>query len=238
MNAQGRFVCIFPAKNEESRVGGVVESFMSRLNSTGLQGDVIVVDDGSDDDTAIEAKVAGASVVRHDETRGLAEAFRTGTLSAIETRATCFIHADADGQHCASDLDDLIGKWESEGGLVVGNRLESCPASMSPLRYEWNLLLSRTISEMTGQLVPDSQSGFRVFSRRVAELKMSAKFTYTQEQILRTVSAGIPVSSVPISVSARVKSESRIASDPVNYLLGALPDIQAARRDLGMPAAW
>lgn len=238
MSTQDRFVCIIPAKDEESRVGRVVESFMSTLNSMGLQGDVIVVDDGSADGTAIEAKTAGASVVRHGETRGLAEAFRTGTLSAMKTRATCFIHADADGQHRASDLDSLIGKWKSEGGLVVGNRLESRPASMSPLRYEWNLLLSRTVSEMTGKLVPDSQSGFRVFSRRVAELEMSAKFTYTQEQILRTVSAGIPVSSTPISVVARVESESRIASDPVSYLLNALSDIQAARRDLGMPAAW
>lgn len=185
-----------PAYREAGRIAGVVSSVLKH----GC--DVIVVDDGSPDDTAGEAGRAGAQVVRHPQNRGKGAALETGFVHAGEAGYDFVITMDADGQHDPTDLDALI-EAHIKGGfkVVVGSRMWD-REKMPLVRRLTNRFMSWLLSREMGQAVPDTQSGYRLYSREVYGLLKtgSARFAAESEVLLALSDAGVAIGSAPIKV--------------------------------------
>lgn len=164
----------------------------------------MVVDDGSTDDTAAEARRAGAIVVRHGRNLGKGAALRTGLSVARERGFEWAATLDGDGQHAPADLPAL---WrcatESGARLVVGDRMHAARA-MPWLRRRVNFWMSRKLSQRAGRTLPDTQSGFRLIHLGTwAALPLRAeRFEVESEMLLAFLAADCPVAFVPIQVIA------------------------------------
>lgn len=222
-----------PAHNEEATIETVISQFMAEADGLGLSFKVQVIDDHSTDNTRHLVEQMGIPVyhVRHET--GLASAFRTEIEAALSSEADYFIHVDADGQHRAEDLSLFLSKVSEGYDLILGNRLHVLPVNMSELRYEGNILLSKIISLLAGQVICDSQTGFRIISRRVAETcQIKSSYTYTQEQIVRASHAGFRIAEVPIFIGPRLAGQSRLMRSPFHYLARVFEDLERLAAEL------
>lgn len=187
-------VAVIPAYNEAQTVGGVVAATLPFVDA------VIVVDDGSEDETENVARKAGARVVRHAQNRGLGASLGTGLQAALRRGADCIITLDADGQHDPAEIPKLIAPLR--GGLadvVLGSRLLDT-RGMPFHRFCANHIGSLFTFCMFGMYVTDSQSGFRVFSRAAAETVQirSNRMEVSSEIVAEIRRHGLRVAEVPI----------------------------------------
>jgi len=162
-----KVVAVVPALNEGSRVQDVVKAIRSHADG------VVVVDDGSSDQTADEARVAGAVVLRHAINRGQGAALRTGTEAALALGADVVVHLDADGQHEPSMIRTLVAPIAAgEVDIVFGSRfLGVDPVGMPAVRRAYfglARLFNRYVVGVRGR-VTDPQSGARAMSRIAAQ---------------------------------------------------------------------
>src|SRR5437762_3211900 len=146
---------VIPAFNEAGAIGGVVRA----LAAAAPWREILVVDDGSSDETAKEASAAGARVVRHPYNKGNGAAVKTGIRQAA---GACILIADGDGQHRPADATRLVSHLGAYD-LVVGARSRQTHASLS--RRIGNALLNTVASFLTEQRIPDLTSGFRTARR-------------------------------------------------------------------------
>jgi glycosyltransferase involved in cell wall biosynthesis len=160
----GTVVVVVAAFNEARSVGAVVAALRAREHA------VIVVDDGSADETAAIARAAGASVLRHPINRGQGAALQTGILHALRRGARCIVTFDADGQHDVADLPHLIEPiLAGRADVVLGSRFLGGAAGIPALRrlqLRAAVVLTRLVSRVR---VTDAHNGLRAFSRRAAE---------------------------------------------------------------------
>jgi glycosyltransferase involved in cell wall biosynthesis len=166
---------------------------------------VIVVDDGSTDDTAAAARLAGGTVICQAENRGKGAALKAGLAAALEGGCEWALTLDGDGQHRPQDAPALFQAAERAGALlVVGNRMHS-PQAIPWLRRQVNRWMSQRISRRAGQFLPDSQCGFRLVNLKAwARLRLETEhFEYESEMLLAFVRAGHRVEFVPIQVVAK-----------------------------------
>lgn len=151
-----RVGALIPAFNCEDRIGGVVEG-------TAAHGvDVLVVDDGSTDDTATAARRAGARVVRRSENRGKGDAVRAGLAVLLGEPYTHILMLDGDGQHDPADIPSFLA-MTGEADFVLGNRLWN-PAAIPSKRFWTNYIGTRALELMSGYPLEDSQCGFRLLA--------------------------------------------------------------------------
>ena len=125
--------------------------------------DVMVVDDGSDDGTAVAASAAGARVLRQGANAGKGAALRAGLAALLREPFTHVAFVDADGQHDPEDLPALLSAARSGSDFVIGSRLSS-PAGMPARSYWANTIGDKVLQRMTGLPVEDGQSGYRVIA--------------------------------------------------------------------------
>lgn len=188
---------IIPCLNEEAAIGPLVSAVRHHLRT------VLVVDDGSVDQTSVLASRAGAQVVRHSRTLGKGSSLRTGWAWALDRGFGWAMNLDGDGQHCAEDIPAFLRYAESHSvSLVVGNRMHD-PHSMPPLRWLANRWLSRKLSRRAGRPFPDSQCGFRLMN--LSEWKAlggstSNFFEIESEVLLTFASSNRGIGFVPIRV--------------------------------------
>jgi glycosyltransferase involved in cell wall biosynthesis len=147
---------VIPCLNESDSITSLVMAVRPHLPF------VLVVDDGSTDETAILAQNAGALVVKHEHNLGKGAALKTGLLYALEHGFEWAVTLDGDGQHAPKDLPALLRCAKKTGAsLVVGNRMNDA-RKMSWLRRQVNRWMSRKLSQRAGRHLPDTQSGFRL----------------------------------------------------------------------------
>ncbi len=187
-----------PAYNEEQSLGAVLQDIKKVMSETKHNYFFVVVDDGSKDRTAQIAKEAGAVVVSHPYNYGLAEAFRTEIKTCMAHNADVIVHTDADGQYPAEDIPKLLAEIEAGNELVLGSRFAGRIEKMPAMKRIGNLAFSQTISHITGVKVTDAQTGFRAFTKKVAEMNIISNHTYTQEQIIRAVKNKCRIKEIPI----------------------------------------
>jgi glycosyltransferase involved in cell wall biosynthesis len=163
---------------------------------------VLVVDDGSTDETASLAESAGAVVIKHARNLGKGVALKTGLSHALKQGCEWAVTLDGDGQHAPEDLPALVRRAEATGALlVIGNRMNE--AQKIPwLRRRVNRWMSRKISQRAGRSLPDTQSGFRLIHLRTwAALALATKhFEIESEMLMAFLAAGRRVEFVPIRV--------------------------------------
>ncbi len=166
MTREPRSIAVVPAYNEQVTITAVIES----LRRWTPEFDIVVVDDGSTDDTSRLAAEAGAAVVRLPFNCGIGGAVQAGFVFARENAYDRMVQVDADGQHDASELHKLVAAMEEspDVDMVCGSRFlddDYCypaPISRRTGIHIFALLLSR----MVGQRVSDPTSGFRLYNRR------------------------------------------------------------------------
>jgi glycosyltransferase involved in cell wall biosynthesis len=216
MEAAGETFCVVvPAYNEARRIGEVVLGIRRHCP------DVIVVDDGSKDDTARVAAEAGATVIRHTANRGKGAALNTGFQASREGGYAFVITMDADGQHAPEDLPAFLkARRETGFPVLVGTRMDQAQ-SMPLVRRLTNRFMSWLLSRRMGQRVPDTQCGFRLFARDALPTVPtdSQGFAAESEVLLDLAEGGARIGSVPIQVIYRDEtSKIRPVRDTLRFL--------------------
>lgn len=200
-SAKNPTVCIvIPAYNEADAIGRVVKEISTALTRSPLTGNVVVVDDGSKDDTAINAEKAGAIVIRHILNMGAGAATATGLSYAERMEYDIAATMDADGQHLSSDvIAGLQNIASSNTDLLIGSRLIDANG-MSRVKVIGNKGLSLITYLLFGINSTDSQSGLRIFSRRsLEELRWKTSgYEFCSEMLWRAKQLRLEISEYPI----------------------------------------
>lgn len=212
----GKVSIIIPAFREEASIRRVVESARAVLEAEGINYEIIVVDDGSPDNTAREAEAAGATVVMHPYNRGYGASLKTAIRKAS---GDVVVAMDADGQHDAQDLPLLLD-GASEFGMVVGKRAGT--AGSPTWRKPGKLLLRFIANNLTGRRIPDLNSGFRVMDRamisRLAVL-MPDGFSFSTTSTIASMRAGYTVDYRPIRIHKRIGKSTVTSIDGLKTIL-------------------
>jgi glycosyltransferase involved in cell wall biosynthesis len=201
-----KLIALIPAYNEAERIGDVVAGARRQVE------EVVVVDDGSVDETATVAERAGAKVLRHRENRGKGAAIATALDYFGRSEAELAIFLDADGQHDPTEIGKFVEATEKEGvDVVVGTRMSDV-RRMPRVRLWTNQFTSWVTSRLAGQRIPDSQCGYRLLRRTVLkDLKFStARFETETEMLIQAGRAGHKIISVPIRTIYECGRASRI----------------------------
>ena len=205
---------VMPAKNEAASVADVVR----RVRSACPDAEVLVVNDGSSDDTASLAREAGARVLDNPFSMGNGAAVKAGARAA---RGEVIVFMDADGQHDPDDIPRLLARLDEGFDMVVGARDRASQASLG--RSLANRFYNWLASYMTGQSVADLTSGFRaVRARRFREFLhlLPNGFSYPTTCTMAFFRAGYPVAYEPIQAARRVgKSHVNLLRDGIRFLL-------------------
>ena len=194
-----RVAIVIPAYNEASVISGVIRSIKSKARSR-VRLDVIVINDGSIDDTARQATNAGAIVIDHILNSGAGGATSTGLRYAQLHNYDIVATMDADGQHSAKDVMNGVEKLRlSKYDLLIGSRLIDSKG-MSRTKVFGNKSLSFITFLLFGIRVTDSQSGMRIFSRSAIEkLRWKATgYEFCSEMLWRASQLKLAVSEYPI----------------------------------------
>ena len=209
-----KITVVLPAKNEAGAILQTVKA-IKQLNRVD---EIIVVNDGSTDDTAQIAEQAGAKVINHPYSKGNGAAIKTGARNAI---GDVIVFMDADGQHDANDILKLIEKIEQGYDLVVGARQKGSQASVG--RGIANKLYNNLASYMSEHQVEDLTSGFRAV--RAEKFKefiylLPNGFSYPTTSTMAFFRAGYSVAYVPIHAAKRIgKSHIHPIKDSVRFFL-------------------
>lgn len=204
-NADGRvqdrpsIAAVIPAYREEKHIGDVVRRTRQQLD------DVLVVDDGSDDQTAARAREAGADVIVHPQNRGKGESIKTGLRHWLDRQFDYVVILDADGQHLPEEIDRFVNAASTlDAQLFIGTRMNDL-SGMPPLRRVVNRYMSKRISRVCGQKIPDTQCGFRMLHRQLVPdvLGGADRFDYETEMLIFASRKGYRIESVPISTVYR-----------------------------------
>jgi glycosyltransferase involved in cell wall biosynthesis len=185
-----------PCCNEEQTIVPLVCEVRRHLPT------IIVVDDGSTDQTAGLASAAGAQVLKHSQNLGKGAALKTGLAAAAAQGFAWAFTMDGDGQHQPADIPGFLQCAEQTGAaLVVGNRMHNAQA-IPWLRRLVNFGMSRLLSRRVGRFLPDSQCGFRLlWLRAVAALRLETNhFEIESEMLLTFLAAGHNIAFIPIQV--------------------------------------
>ena len=178
----------------------------------------LVIDDGSDDDTARVAREAGADhVVRHTRNQGLARAFMTGLDTCLRLGADVVVNTDADNQYNADDIPVLTAPIvERRADIVVGARPIQSIAHFSAGKKMLQKLGSWVVRMVSTTDVPDAPSGFRAFSRTAAQqLMVFNDYTYTLETIIQAGQKNMAITWVPIRVNEDLRPSRLVKSIPL-----------------------
>jgi glycosyltransferase involved in cell wall biosynthesis len=192
---------IVPCLNEAQAIGPLVRGIRQFVST------VIVVDDGSTDATAQEARAAGAEVVRHQSSLGKGSALRAGWSIAQQRGFKWALTLDGDGQHAPEDIPNFFAAAEQgSASLIIGNRMDDS-AKMPIVRRIVNRWMSRKLSRIAGQTLPDSQCGFRFVNLdALTRVPLHAMhFEIESEQVLAFAAAGERIAFVPIRVIYRTE---------------------------------
>jgi glycosyltransferase involved in cell wall biosynthesis len=221
-------ICIIiPANNEACTIGFLVES----LSKKGF--DVIVIDDGSKDETGVIAQEKGAIVLRHDEKKGKGSALREGFRYAVERDYDAVIMMDGDGQHDVGGVDRfLIEAEKNKHSVIVGNRMVNSKG-MPFIRFCTNRFMSWLISLACGQSISDTQCGYRYIHCDVLkQIDLTSRdFEIETEILMKVCQKGFKVANVPIKTIYR-NEESKINpfKDAIRFFTYFIKEIFSRKR--------
>ena len=208
---------IIPAYNEEAAVGSQIVSIREVLRSHGIEHEIIVVDDGSVDATAEKAIEAGARVLQKSQNQGYGAAIKTGIVAAAYDT---IVIVDADGTYPADQIPHLVGKLDT-ADMVVGARTGAdvhIPLVRRPAKWFLGLVANR----VSGQSIPDLNSGLRAFRRDCVRQYfsiLSNKFSFTTTMTLALLADDYRVVYHPINYYERVGKSKITPRNFVDFII-------------------
>ena len=196
MDIRSQTAAVIPAYQDEKHIGDIVRRTRKWLDH------VLVIDDGSSDQTAQRAREAGAEVIVHSENRGKGEAIKTGLGHWFDRKVTWVTLLDSDGQHLPEEIDRFVAAAAAatRPSFFIGNRMNNL-AGMPFIRRVVNRYMSGRISRVCGQEIPDTQCGFRMLDRQLIPELLGGghRFDYETEVLIIASRKGYRVESVPIT---------------------------------------
>lgn len=210
-----RISVLISAFNEDEYIAEVVRGVLRIVSR------VLVVDDGSTDQTVPVSRAAGAEVIRHPVNRGKGSALRTGFEALLADGSEAIVVLDGDGQHDPKELPEFIKcAAESGAGIVLGNRLADA-AGMPLIRYWTNRTMSLILSWLIKQKIPDSQCGYRLIRREVLEdINLTTQnYDMESEMLILASRLGFKIGSVPIkTIYTGQASEIKPGRDTLRFI--------------------
>jgi len=199
---------IIPTFNEGEAIGNVIEQIHSVVNGLDQGHEIIVIDDGSTDNTAENALAAGARVIQHPYNIGNGAAVKTGIRHA---RGEILVTMDGDGQHDPNDIPKLVNQIGAYD-MIVGSRNDESDTAVH--RDVANIVFNSLATYISGRKIEDLTSGFRAIKAHVARqfiYLLPNKFSYPTTITLSVVRAGYSLGYQPIKFARRSgKSKSKI----------------------------
>jgi len=231
-------IILIPALNEAASITSVVQSMPKQIEGVEYI-EILVIDDGSKDNTAELARSAGATVISHPFNQGVGKAFNTGLAAALEMGADVMVNIDADGQFSPDDIPFLIAPIvEGNADFVSGDRFRSVdgklvrPDYMSKIKFWGNQRMADLVGFITGKRYDDVSCGFRAYSKEaLMRLNLTGKFTYTQESFLDLANKGMGIKTMPVDVTYFPDRKSRVAGSILKYMFQTAKIIFRAYRD-------
>ena len=198
-----KLIVQIPCYNEAENIAEVIAAIPREIDGVDEVA-VMVIDDGSSDDTVAIAKAAGADIIhRNRRNLGLARTFRAGLDRALQEGADIIVNTDGDGQYPGRYIPDLIAPiLAHDADITIGDRQTHQVAQFSPLKKLLQRYGSALVARLSDLEIPDAVSGFRAFSREAAfGLNIVSSFSYTIETLIQAGRKQFAVVSVPIEVN-------------------------------------
>jgi len=217
-----KITVMMPALNEAATIGNVIDGIPEDMGVR-CETEVIVVDDGSSDETGQIAQRRGAKVVRHARPMGLGKSFADGMGAAIRGGADIIVNIDADGQFAPGDIPKLIRPILTDrADFVTATRFarKDLVPRMPWIKKWGNKQMCRLVNFATGTTsLTDASCGFRAFNAEAAlQLHLSDSFTHAHETIIELANKDVRIAEVPLKVrGVRKEGESRVASNLPAY---------------------
>lgn len=213
---------IIPAYNEEKNIVRVVEEIKEKYS----QYDYVVVNDGSKDRTAQVCLEHGFEIIDLPVNLGLAGAFQTGLKYAYIKKYDYAIQFDADGQHKAKYIDDILKEMEKGFDIVIGSRFVTEKKPFS-LRMFGSNMISIAMKLTTGKAIKDPTSGMRMFNKEmIEEFALNLNYGPEPDTISYLIKQGATISEVQVKMDERTEGESYLNfSRSMLYMLRMLISI-------------
>lgn len=223
-----------PCLNEAATIADVVANVPREISGI-ARVDVLVVDDGSSDETAAEARQAGAIVIQHPGNRGVGVAFQTAAGYAVDRQYDVMVNIDGDRQFNPQDIPKLVEPvLRGAADMVTASRFvdKSLIPDMPKVKLFGNHMMSYLISRLIRQRFHDVSCGFRCYNREaLLRLNLHGAFTYTQESFLDFAVKNLRIKEVPIEVQYFPDRKSRVAGSIWKYAVNTATIIFRGYRD-------
>ncbi len=214
-----KLIVQIPALNEAETIAAVIADIPRSI--PGVQRvEVLIIDDGSSDDTVAVALRAGADhVVRHTANKGLATAYQTGIDAALRLGADIIVNTDADNQYPGAEIPRLVAPIVAgSADIVIGDRQVGQIEHFSPLKKALQHVGSSVVRWASETNVPDTVSGFRALSREAAlRTFVTTDFSYTVEALIQAGKRRLTIAAVPIRTNY-VNRPSRLHRGNWNFI--------------------
>lgn len=229
-----RLLVAIPCLNEAATIAQVVKEVPRTILGIDCV-DVLVVDDGSVDNTASEAQSAGAKVLRHRRNLGVGSAFQSAVNYAVEQDYDLMVNIDGDRQFNPGDIPKLVMPViAGEADMVTASRFidSAFTPAMPKVKLIGNHMMSYLISKLVRQKFSDVSCGFRCYTcESLLRLNLNGAFTYTQETFLDFAVKRLEIKEVPIEVIYFADRKSRVAGSIVKYAVNTAKIIFRGYRD-------
>ena len=222
-----------PAFNEEETIFSVIQSIPKKVEGFS-EIKILVVDDGSIDDTKGEALKAKATVINHIRNKGVGVAFQTAVNYALNIGADVLVSIDADGQFNVDEIQKMVYPiTNSQADFCIGNRFaKGKPERMSTIKYWGNKKVNKIIGFISKVKINDASCGFRAYSKEcLLNLNLQGNFTYTHETILDLLNKDLTLKQQEVSVTYFEERVSRVASNVISYGFKTLKIILKCLKD-------
>ena len=206
-----KLVVQVPCLNEATTLPLVLNSIPKKIDGVD-EIIILIVDDGSTDDTVKVAREHGVThFVHHNRNQGLGRSFHDGVLRALEIGADIVVNTDGDNQYPQAKIPELIKPIvEGRADIVIADRQTQEIAHFSPFKKFLQRVGSEVVNKAAGTELPDAVSGFRAYSREsLLRLNTITRFSYCTETIIQAGNKGLHIESIPIETNPKLR-ESRL----------------------------
>lgn len=214
-----KLIIQIPCLNEASTLPETVRDLPTQIPGIDVI-EVLIVDDGSSDDTAGVARGCGVDhIVRFRAHKGLAAAFAAGIDESLRLGADYIVNTDADNQYAGEDIGTLLAPLlRGEADIVIGDRNVRTLQHMPRLKRWLQLVGSWVVRQVSNTRVPDTTSGFRAYTRDAAmRLTIVSEFSYTLETIIQAGKKRMAIAHVAISTNEKTR-QSRLFDSVFGYI--------------------
>lgn len=200
-----------PCLNEEETLAAVLATIPREIAGVD-QVEILIIDDGSSDDTVEVAKSLGVThFVRHSRNMGLARSFRDGVDYALKHGADIVVNTDGDNQYPQEKIGDLVQPIiQGAADIVIADRQTATIEHFSPFKKRMQAVGSRVVNYAASTDLPDAASGFRAYSREsLYRLNIVTQFSYCMETIIQAGNKRLRIASIPVTTNPKTR-ESRL----------------------------